>query len=135
MSHSTPFDGPDGDDDSFMDSWITTTISYGNNPYATTNGDTHGTPYTYQGLLRLYATLTDLARWMRASPVASIRYVGHADTWDEITIDGDVAAKDCLLRYKHAGCVLAIASINRDIANLQAELTMEQDAQGSNDSY
>jgi NADPH-dependent 2,4-dienoyl-CoA reductase/sulfur reductase-like enzyme len=27
-----------------------------------------------------------------------ISYVGHAEKWDELTIDGDVPAKDCLLR-------------------------------------
>jgi hypothetical protein len=41
---------------------------------------------------------------------------------------GDIAAKDCLLRYKCAGRVLAVASINRDIPNLEAELTMEREA-------
>jgi NADPH-dependent 2,4-dienoyl-CoA reductase/sulfur reductase-like enzyme len=56
----------------------------------------------------------------------SIRYVGHADAWDEIAIDGDLQAKDCLLSYKRAGRVLAVATINRDIANLEAELSMEQ---------
>jgi hypothetical protein len=25
-----------------------------------------------------------------------INYVGHAESWDEITIDGDVMSKDCL---------------------------------------
>src|SRR6516162_4219118 len=54
-----------------------------------------------------------------------INYVGHAEKWDEITIDGDIAAKDCLLRYKRNGRVLAVASIFRDVDNLQAELSME----------
>jgi len=58
-----------------------------------------------------------------------INYVGHAEGWDEITIDGDIAAKDCLLRYKRGGRMLAVASINRDVANLEAELTMEREAQ------
>jgi NADPH-dependent 2,4-dienoyl-CoA reductase/sulfur reductase-like enzyme len=57
-----------------------------------------------------------------------INYVGHAEAWDAIAIDGDIAAKDCLLRYKRAGRVLAVASINRDVANLEAELTMEREA-------
>ena len=57
-----------------------------------------------------------------------VNYVGHAEAWDEIAIDGDIAAKDCLLRYKCAGRVLAVASINRDIPNLEAELTMEREA-------
>jgi len=57
-----------------------------------------------------------------------INYVGHAQTWDELTIDGEVAAKDCLVRYKRNGRVLAVASIFRDIESLQAEVTMERDA-------
>ena len=36
-----------------------------------------------------------------------INYVGHAEKWDELAIEGDIAGKDCLLRYKlerpHAG--------------------------------
>jgi NADPH-dependent 2,4-dienoyl-CoA reductase/sulfur reductase-like enzyme/nitrite reductase/ring-hydroxylating ferredoxin subunit len=55
-----------------------------------------------------------------------INYVGHAEQWDEIVVDGDIAAKDCLLRYKRGGRVLAVASIYRDLCSLQAELAMEQ---------
>jgi NADPH-dependent 2,4-dienoyl-CoA reductase/sulfur reductase-like enzyme/nitrite reductase/ring-hydroxylating ferredoxin subunit len=57
-----------------------------------------------------------------------INYVGHADTWDQLAIEGDIAARDCLLRFKRDGRVLAVASISRDIENLQAEVTMEHDA-------
>jgi NADPH-dependent 2,4-dienoyl-CoA reductase/sulfur reductase-like enzyme/nitrite reductase/ring-hydroxylating ferredoxin subunit len=57
-----------------------------------------------------------------------INYVGHAEQWDEIAIDGDIAARDCLLKYKKEGRVLAVASIYRDLANLQAELEMELSA-------
>jgi hypothetical protein len=55
-----------------------------------------------------------------------INYVGHAEQWDEIIIDGDIEAKDCLLKYKRNGRVLAVASIFRDIENLKAELSMER---------
>lgn len=57
-----------------------------------------------------------------------INYVGHAETWDEIEIEGDIAGKDCLLRYKSKGRVLAVASIFRDIESLKAEVAMEQGA-------
>ncbi|MFZ0767140.1 MAG: FAD-dependent oxidoreductase [Bradyrhizobium sp.] len=57
-----------------------------------------------------------------------INYVGHAEKWDEIAIDGDIAGRDCLLKYKSKGRVLAVASIYRDLASLQAELEMEQNA-------
>jgi hypothetical protein len=56
-----------------------------------------------------------------------INYVGHAEKWDEISIDGEIAARDCLLKYKSNGRVLAVASIYRDLASLQAELSMEQE--------
>ncbi len=54
-----------------------------------------------------------------------INYVGHAEKWDEIEIEGDVAAKDCVLQYKRNGRRLAVASIYRDVANLAAEFDME----------
>ena len=55
-----------------------------------------------------------------------INYVGHAESWDEIAVDGNIAAKDCLLQYKSGGRLLAVASIYRDIASLEAELAMER---------
>ena len=56
-----------------------------------------------------------------------INYVGHAEKWDELAIEGDIAGKDCLLRYKTRGRTLAVASIFRDLASLQAEVAMERD--------
>jgi apoptosis-inducing factor 3 len=55
-----------------------------------------------------------------------INYVGHAESWDEITVDGDIAARDCLLQYKSRGRVLAVASIYRDLENLRVEFEMER---------
>jgi apoptosis-inducing factor 3 len=54
-----------------------------------------------------------------------INYVGHAEKWDELSIHGDVAAKDCLVSLKRGGRTLAVVSIFRDVANLQAEVAME----------
>ena len=58
----------------------------------------------------------------------SINYVGHAENWDEIEIDGDPQARNCVLRYKRGGRVLAVASIFRDVESLKAELAMERAA-------
>jgi NADPH-dependent 2,4-dienoyl-CoA reductase/sulfur reductase-like enzyme/nitrite reductase/ring-hydroxylating ferredoxin subunit len=58
-----------------------------------------------------------------------INYVGHAERWDEIAVDGDIAGRDCLLRYKRGGRVLAVASIYRDVASLEAEVAMEKETQ------
>ena len=56
-----------------------------------------------------------------------INYVGHAESWDEMAIDGDIATRDCVVRYMRNGRVLAVASIYRDAASLMAEATMEHE--------
>jgi NADPH-dependent 2,4-dienoyl-CoA reductase/sulfur reductase-like enzyme/nitrite reductase/ring-hydroxylating ferredoxin subunit len=55
-----------------------------------------------------------------------INYVGHAEAWDEIAVDGSIKDRDCVVRYKQGGRVLAVASIYRDLASLEAELAMER---------
>ncbi|MGN6481935.1 FAD-dependent oxidoreductase [Luteibacter sp.] len=50
----------------------------------------------------------------------SIRYVGHALEWDKIEVIGSIADKDAEVRYKKNGRELAVATINRDKASLEA---------------
>lgn len=57
----------------------------------------------------------------------SIHYVGHAEAWDELQIDGAVAAQDCRVSYLKAGKLLAVATVGRDTQSLQAELALERD--------
>ena len=57
-----------------------------------------------------------------------INYVGHAEGWDAIEIDGDIASRDCLVRYRKAGKLLAAASIYRDVDSLKTEAAMEGQA-------
>jgi hypothetical protein len=40
-------------------------------------------------------------------------------------VDGNISGRDCLLQYKSRGRVLAVASIYRDVASLEAEVAME----------
>jgi NADPH-dependent 2,4-dienoyl-CoA reductase/sulfur reductase-like enzyme len=40
-------------------------------------------------------------------------YIGHADRWDEIKIEGDLPGANFIARYYEAGKLLAIASANR----------------------
>ena len=56
-----------------------------------------------------------------------INYVGHAEGFDDIAIDGDIAARDCVVRFKRAGRTLAVASIHRDVDSLLAEVAMERE--------
>jgi NADPH-dependent 2,4-dienoyl-CoA reductase/sulfur reductase-like enzyme len=55
-----------------------------------------------------------------------INYLGHAERWDELAVEGDIAGKNCLVRYKSKGRTLAVASIFRDVASLQEEVVLER---------
>jgi NADPH-dependent 2,4-dienoyl-CoA reductase/sulfur reductase-like enzyme len=62
--------------------------------------------------------------WSQHYDVA-INYVGHAERWDEIRIDGSLDALDCTVEYRLGGRTLAVATIGRDRANLEAEVRLE----------
>jgi NADPH-dependent 2,4-dienoyl-CoA reductase/sulfur reductase-like enzyme len=55
-----------------------------------------------------------------------INYVGHAEKWDELEIEGNIKARDCVVRYRRDGKLLAVASIYRDVDSLKEELAMER---------
>jgi NADPH-dependent 2,4-dienoyl-CoA reductase/sulfur reductase-like enzyme len=55
----------------------------------------------------------------------TINYVGHAERWDAVAIDGMLAAHDCTVTYKRGDRALAVATISRDLQSLQAEHALE----------
>ena len=57
-----------------------------------------------------------------------IAYVGHAEKWDDLVVEGDIAGKDGLVRMRRAGRTLAVASVFRDLASLEAEVSLEREA-------
>jgi apoptosis-inducing factor 3 len=61
----------------------------------------------------------------------SIRYVGHAETWDETFVEGDLTHRNGLVRFRRAGRDLAVATVERDKDSLRAELAMEGQSQRS----
>jgi apoptosis-inducing factor 3 len=54
-----------------------------------------------------------------------INYVGHAEEWDAIEIDGELEARNCAVNYKKGDRTLAVATISRDLQSLQIEASME----------
>ncbi len=60
----------------------------------------------------------------------SIRYVGHAETWDELVIEGDLARRDALVRYRSKGRDLAVATVGRDLQCLQVVRSMQRSVAG-----
>ena len=65
--------------------------------------------------------------WSRHYDKLSIRYTGHVDRWDETRIDGTVMEMDCAVSFMVDGKRRAIATINRDRQNLEAEVLMERE--------
>ena len=57
----------------------------------------------------------------------SINYVGHAESWDRLDVDGDPAKHDVAVRFVKGDRVLAVATIFRDRESLEAEVEMERD--------
>lgn len=55
-----------------------------------------------------------------------IAYVGHAEDWDEVRIDGSIEARDCSVTYLRDGRRLAVAVIHRDLEGLRAEVEFER---------
>jgi apoptosis-inducing factor 3 len=62
--------------------------------------------------------------WSQHYDVA-INYVGHAESWDAVEIDGQLNERDCAVSYKRRGRTLAVATVSRDLQSLQAEAAME----------
>lgn len=55
-----------------------------------------------------------------------LAYVGHAERWDNIEIDGSLDERDCTINYWRAGKKLAIAVVHRDLEGLRAEVEFER---------
>jgi apoptosis-inducing factor 3 len=54
-----------------------------------------------------------------------INYVGHAERWDRIQVEGIIADRDCAVRFVRGDRTLALATIYRDQESLQFEARQE----------
>ena len=56
----------------------------------------------------------------------TINYVGHAEKWDRVTIDGSLEGHDATVRFVRGGATRAVATVFRDKASLEAEVELER---------
>jgi NADPH-dependent 2,4-dienoyl-CoA reductase/sulfur reductase-like enzyme len=60
----------------------------------------------------------------------TIRYVGHAEGWDNVRVDGSLEKQDASVSFYKKDRRLAVATVSRDRANLEAEVELERQAVG-----
>ena len=56
----------------------------------------------------------------------TLNYVGHAEKWDKLDLDGSIEDHDCKLSFQRAGKTLAVATVGRDRESLENEVAMER---------
>jgi hypothetical protein len=49
----------------------------------------------------------------------AIRYVGHAQAWDAIRLDGSIEDADATIRFEAGDRLLAAATLGRDLESLR----------------
>jgi NADPH-dependent 2,4-dienoyl-CoA reductase/sulfur reductase-like enzyme/nitrite reductase/ring-hydroxylating ferredoxin subunit len=62
--------------------------------------------------------------WSQHYDVA-VRYVGHAERWDRVDIDGSLAGRDAVISFRQGETVAAVATVGRDRDCLEAERALE----------
>ena len=55
-----------------------------------------------------------------------ISYVGHAERWDSTEVAGHMAARNCMVAFRVAGKIAAVATLQCDVESLKAEALLEQ---------
>jgi len=53
-------------------------------------------------------------------------FIGHAERWDKVELQGQLGARDCAIAYQLGGRKIAAAFIHRDIEALRTEVELER---------
>ncbi|HEX5386916.1 MAG TPA: FAD-dependent oxidoreductase [Gemmatimonadales bacterium] len=78
-------------------------------------------------MLGLNRPFEDVPFFWTAQYDVSLRYVGHAERWDDAVVDGDLDARDCAVTFRRGGRRLAVVTLGRDRAALVAAAEMERE--------
>ena len=71
-------------------------------------------------------TFADVPFFWSAHYDVGINYVGHAEHYDRVELDGSPAARDCSVRFFDGDELVALATIFRDHESLDTERRMEE---------
>jgi apoptosis-inducing factor 3 len=61
----------------------------------------------------------------------TLKYIGHAERWDSVRIDGSLDARDCAVSYFLGGRKLALVTVSRDRESLTLEAEWDRAAVGA----
>ncbi len=78
-----------------------------------------------RNMLNMAERFTAVPFFWSAHYDATISYVGHAEKWDRVRVDGSLQGQDCQVDFLLGGHRLAVATIGRDRNSLQVEAEME----------
>jgi NADPH-dependent 2,4-dienoyl-CoA reductase/sulfur reductase-like enzyme len=79
-----------------------------------------------RNMLGAHEAFTEAPFFWSAHYDVSINYVGHAEKWDRVDVDGDAGERDVTVRFMRGDKALAVATIFRDKESLDAETQMER---------
>ncbi|HET7599618.1 MAG TPA: FAD-dependent oxidoreductase [Gemmatimonadales bacterium] len=82
-------------------------------------------------MLDLRTPYEDVPFFWSAHYDVSVRYVGHAERWDRIALEGSLEARSFTATFGRGGRRLAVATVGRDRAALEAEAQMEGEGNGA----
>lgn len=71
------------------------------------------------------ASFADAPFFWSVNQDATIRYVGHAETFDPPKVDGSLERQDAEVKFTRAGRLMALATVGRDVRSLEAGVEFE----------
>jgi apoptosis-inducing factor 3 len=61
----------------------------------------------------------------------TLNYVGHAEKWDHLNLDGSLEKHDCTISFASGANNIAVATVGRDLESLKQEVELESNAQSA----
>lgn len=72
------------------------------------------------------APFSDVPFFWSAHYESALHYDGHAEDFDPPKVEGSIEDYDALVRYEKSGALVAVVTLNRDLASLEAEAAFER---------